>query len=67
MLAKVDTIDFAIQVNGKLRGTVSAPVDSQQKKIQPLAEKTIEKWLTNKQIAKIIFVPAKLINFVVKD
>lgn len=56
----------AIQVNGKLRGTIEVEPQSSQEKVQPLAQAAIEKWLSNVTIIKVIYVPGKLINFVVK-
>ncbi|MCF7799871.1 leucine--tRNA ligase [Candidatus Babeliales bacterium] len=65
-LAQVDEIEFAIQVNGKLRNTILAKLGSSQSEVEPLAEKAVEKWLNDKKIIKIIFVPNRLVNFVVK-
>ena len=46
-----------------------APLDSNNQTIQEiaLADEKIEKFTTNKQILKVIVVPNKLINIVVKD
>ena len=65
-LAHVDEIEFAIQVNGKLRGTLQTVKGIKQKALQPEAAKIIEKWLAEKTVMKVIFVPDRLINFVVK-
>lgn len=62
-----DQIDFAVQVNGKLRGTVQARPDSNQADVRTLAMNNpkIAEHLKG-QILKEIFVPKKLYNFVVK-
>lgn len=65
-LALDNEITIAIQVNGKLRGDLIAPRGVAQADIQAHAEKLIEKWLEGKEVAKIIFVKDRLINFVVK-
>jgi len=62
------TVEFAVQVNGKLRGTVTAPPDSSQAEVRKLAfaDAKIAAHLQG-SIAKEIFVPKKLYNFVVKS
>ncbi len=65
-LAQVNEIDLAIQVNGKLRGTISATKGVTQEEIEPKAKEIIEKWLEGKNIIKVIFVPNRLISFVVR-
>ncbi len=60
-------IEFAIQVNGKLRGTVTASPDANKEAIRALAtgNPKVAPHLQG-QILKEIFVPKKLYNFVVK-
>jgi len=65
-LAEVNEIEFAIQVNGKLRGTIMGQKGASQTDIEPQAREIIVKWLDGKQIIKVIFVPNRLISFVVK-
>jgi len=63
-----DKITIAIQVNGKLRDTIIVPVDMPDEDIKSAAQ-TSEKTkshVTGKQIVKIIYIPKKLINIVVK-
>ena len=63
-----DTVTIAVQVNGKLRGTIQAPTDADEAKIVELAkaDPKITGYLDGKQTVKTIYVPAKLLNFVVK-
>lgn len=63
----IDTVNFAIQVNGKLRANIEAPPDIQQDELQKLAlqNEKVARFVTG-EIKKIIFVPKKLLNFVVK-
>jgi len=64
-----ENVQIIAQVNGKLRAKIMAPLDSENQTIQEiaLADEKIEKFITNKQILKVIVVPNKLINIVVKD
>ena len=61
-----DIVTVAVQVNGKLRGTVLAATGQARPEVEKQARKEIEKWLAGKAIIKIIYVQDKLINFVVK-
>lgn len=67
-LIKEDTIEIPIQVNGKLRGKITVPVNLSKDEILALAKKAdkVSPYLENKTIIKEIFVPGKLINFVTK-
>lgn len=58
-------VTMTVQVNGKMRATLVVPVGMKQDKVELLARQEIEKWLAEKTVAKVIFVPNKLINFVV--
>lgn len=62
----LDTTEMIVQINGKFRGTVNVPVNSteEQVKLICLEDKKISSLLDNKTLSKIIFVPDKLINFV---
>ena len=63
-----DTINIVVQVNGKLRGQIN--VSSQDTKDSILEEakqnENVRLHIKDKNIIKEIFVPNKLINFVVK-
>lgn len=61
------TIQVIIQVNGKLRDQIEAALDTSEDEIKRivLEREKVKKWLTGKEIKKIIFVPGKLINLVV--
>lgn len=62
-----ETVIYVVQVNGKLRGRFELPKDQSKEKITELAKKepNIAKHLSG-DIQKVIFVPNKLLNFVVK-
>ncbi|OGL30866.1 leucine--tRNA ligase [Candidatus Saccharibacteria bacterium RIFCSPHIGHO2_12_FULL_41_12] len=62
-----DKIKIVVQINGKLRGMVEASKDTKQKDLEELTknEENVAKHLQGKTIKKVIYVPGKLINFVV--
>jgi leucyl-tRNA synthetase len=64
-----DIVTIAIQVNGKVRSTldIQSQVSSNEVEVTELAKKDekVAKWLDGKAIKKVIFVPGKIINFVV--
>ncbi|WP_437228133.1 leucine--tRNA ligase [Planctomicrobium sp. SH661] len=61
-------LEIPVQVNGKLRGKISAPVDADQATLQKLAEAdpVVQSQLQGKTVVKVVCVPKKLVNFVVK-
>ncbi len=67
-LIKDDIIEIAIQVNGKLRGTMLAAVDVGKDELEKSAAEveSVKKHLDGKTMVKTITVPRKLVNFVVK-
>ena len=65
---KTDEIQIIVQVNGKLRGKIKVSANSEKDEILAIAkaEDNVSKFLQGKEILKEIFIPNKLINFVVK-
>jgi leucyl-tRNA synthetase len=65
---KDDTVEIPVQVQGKLRGRVTVPADADADALQAAAaaDPKIAELLAGKQILKIVAVPGRLINFVVK-
>ncbi len=66
-LIKMDQSTLVIQFNGKVRGTVIADPELSEEKVIELikADEKIEKWFNDKPVKKVIFIPGKLINFVI--
>ncbi len=66
-LVAADTVTVAVQVNGKLRGEVRAPAAAAEAEVRALAEadERVKLHLSGKTIRKVIFVPKRLVNFVV--
>ena len=63
---KEDTVEIGVQVNGKVRGTVSIAVDAAKDDALAAAREVIADKLEGKSIVKEIYVPGKIINIVVK-
>ncbi|MEW6621000.1 MAG: leucine--tRNA ligase [bacterium] len=62
---KEQEITIPIQINGKLKATISVAVDCPEEEIKNLAIKEIENKIKDKQVKKVILVPKKLVNVVV--
>ena len=63
-----DTVDLIIQVNGRLRDKLSVPLDTDKEKVKELAlsDEKVQKFLDGKDVVKVIVVPNKIVNIVVK-
>ena len=61
-----ETVNIALQINGKLRGNINVDINLTQEKIIELAKENLKMRLDGKEIIKQIYVPKKIINFVVK-
>ncbi len=64
-LAVVDEVVIAVQVNGKVRGTIKVMVNMEEEEIVGKARVAVSKWVSGRNISKVIFVKSKLVNFVV--
>ncbi len=67
-LAKADEIEIPIQINGKLRSRVTASPETSREDLEALAlaDAKVKEHTAGKQIVKIIVVPSRLVNIVVK-
>jgi leucyl-tRNA synthetase len=67
-LAKADELEIPIQINGKLRSrlTVAPETAKEQLEVLALADAKVREHTDGKQIVKIIVVPNRLVNIVVK-
>ena len=63
-----ENVTIAIQVNGKLRGTIIVPLDEEEDTIKKLAttNENVMKHLEGKEIVKIIVIKNKIVNIVVR-
>ena len=66
-LIKEEFITLVVQINGKVRDKieVEADISAKEAKKLTLAREKVKKWIEEKEIKKVIFVPKKLINIVV--
>lgn len=63
-----ETFTMPIQVNGKLKGKIDVPLDATKKQMEELALEfaPVKQSIDGKQILKIVVVPKRLVNIVVK-
>ncbi|MGB1839858.1 MAG: class I tRNA ligase family protein [Longimicrobiales bacterium] len=61
------TVDVAIQVNGKLRATISVAKDAPEAIVvgAARAEENVARHIEGKEERRVIHVPGRLVNFVV--
>ena len=62
------SVEMAVQVGGKLKGTITVPVDSDQESVVEAAKanEKVAKAIAGMQIVKVIHVKNKLVNLIVK-
>ena len=62
------SVEMAVQVSGKFKGTITVPVDSDQDTVVEAAKASekVAKAITGMQIVKVIHVKNKLVNLIVK-
>ncbi|MDD5012790.1 MAG: leucine--tRNA ligase [Candidatus Pacebacteria bacterium] len=67
-LIKKDKIEIVVQVNGKVRDRLEMDVDSSEEKVKEVSQESerIKKWLQGKEVTRVLFIPNKLINFILK-
>jgi leucyl-tRNA synthetase len=67
-LVREDTVEVPVQVNGKLRGRIQVPSGSDAAALEAAAraDARIAELLAGKQVVKVIAVPGRMVNFVVK-
>ncbi|MFI4920269.1 MAG: leucine--tRNA ligase, partial [Gammaproteobacteria bacterium] len=64
---KRDSLELVVQVNGKLRGSISVPVDAGREQVEQaaLSEPSVQPFVQGKTVRKIVVVPGRLVNVVV--
>ena len=67
-LLERETIEIVVQVNGKVRDRLQAPSGASQEELETLARASerVEAHVDGKQVVKVVVVPGKLVNFVVR-
>ena len=64
---KKDTVEYPVQVNGKVRGhiTVAADADADTMEAAALADEKVQAFLDGATPKKVIVVPGRLVNIVI--
>ena len=67
-LIQLDEVTIAVQVNGKLRANINIAKDSDEKDVisEAMSLENVKKFTSDGNIVKTIYVPNRLLNFVVK-
>ena len=62
-----DSVEIVVQVNGKLRARVAVPAgaDEATARAAALADEAVRRFVADQPVRKFIYVPGKLVNFVV--
>ena len=67
-LARKQELEIPVQVNGKVRGKFNANADATEEELRAaaLADEKVRSWTEGKQVVKVIVVPGRLVNVVVR-
>jgi leucyl-tRNA synthetase len=67
-LVRDETVEIGVQVNGKLRGTITIPVDADEPPAREaaLANEKVRAYLQGKTVKKFVYVKGKIANFIVE-
>ena len=65
---KEESFEMVVQVNGKVRGKIEVSMETSKEEMETLAQEldNVKKYIENKEVIKIITVPKKLVNIVIK-
>ena len=63
-----ENITIAVQFNGKTRGNISIKTDANEALVKTIVQndENLNKYLTNKEIVKTIYIKDRIVNFVIK-
>ncbi|MEV9639982.1 leucine--tRNA ligase [Mammaliicoccus sciuri] len=61
-----DTVEVAVQINGKIRAKINVSKDSTKEELEQvaLANEDVKQWMDGKELKKIIAIPGRLVNIV---
>jgi leucyl-tRNA synthetase len=64
-----DTLQISVQVNGKMRGRIEVPVDADEQHVIAIAkiDENVVRFLEGKQLRRAIYVPGRIVNFVIAN
>jgi leucyl-tRNA synthetase len=59
-----DSVEIAVQVNGKTRSKVSVPRDAEQRAVMSAAQDdvAVRRFTEGKEVRKVVYVPNRLVN-----
>ena len=65
---ETDEVELVVQINGKVRAKVMVPSGAAREAVEEavMAEEKVIEWIRDKSIKKVVYVPKKLVNVVVK-
>lgn len=66
-LIQAKAIIVAVQVNGKLRGTIEIEGNELEQDIILKAKAAVEKWIAGKTLIKTVYISGKMVSLVIKD
>ncbi|PIC65198.1 leucine--tRNA ligase [Sporosarcina sp. P13] len=61
-----DTVEVAVQINGKIRAKITVAKDCSKEELEQvaLANEDVKQWMEGKELKKIIAIPGRLVNIV---
>ncbi|ARF16425.1 leucine--tRNA ligase [Sporosarcina ureae] len=61
-----DTVEVAVQINGKIRAKITVDKDCSKEELEQvaLANEDVKQWMEGKELKKIIAIPGRLVNIV---
>ncbi|WP_153722956.1 leucine--tRNA ligase [Sporosarcina cascadiensis] len=61
-----DTVEVAVQINGKIRAKITVAKDSTKEELEQAAleNEDVKQWMDGKELKKIIAIPGRLVNIV---
>ncbi|MGH9901568.1 MAG: leucine--tRNA ligase, partial [Pyrinomonadaceae bacterium] len=67
-LARREELEIPVQVNGKLRGRITATPETPEEQLRAaaLADEKVRQWTDGREVVKVIVVPQRLVNIVVR-
>jgi len=67
-LASDVMVTVVVQVNGRVRGRLELPADASEEdaRTAALAQENVQRFLQGQQVAKVVYVPGKLVNIVAR-
>ena len=67
-LAADEVIALIVQLNGRLRARLTVPADISEQDAKDLAtaDENVQRFVEGKQIVKLIYVPGRLVNIVMR-